>query len=247
MSDLANDMKNAHKRGYVGLEVTRSPPFIVLAVDDLIDEAYIRQGHAGYSNELVMAGDVLLTVDGESVETADVRQLHQLLEGCMHSVVELIFARGQSGERYHVKVCRHGPKEQHRRSPQPDGQKPSLRRSHREPSMNDQEPQVPAPVNWLSPGSSLPRHKGRYSGGRESAPNRKHPGGLNPSLQISTPLAATLQVYGESPSHAGIQPPSTDKQNWLQSPERSYSASKPNGNETQVSTHPPRIRFSYSM
>jgi hypothetical protein len=112
-------MSGPHKRvGFVGLEVTKRPPFIVLAVDDLIDEDYIQQGQPGYANELVMPGDKLLQVDGVGVESTDVRKLHEMLGGSMHSLVELAFARGQGGEQYSVKVRRHGLHE-HDRKPGP--------------------------------------------------------------------------------------------------------------------------------
>jgi hypothetical protein len=102
--------------GYVGMEVTKRPPFIVLAVDDLMDEDYVLQGQPGYANEIVKPGDKLLSVDGAGVESTTVKHLHQLLGGSMHSLVELVFSRTKSGEEYAIKVRRHGL-HQHDRQP----------------------------------------------------------------------------------------------------------------------------------
>ena len=41
--------------GYVGMEVTKRPPFIVLAVDDLMDEDYVLQGQPGKGLRLGLA------------------------------------------------------------------------------------------------------------------------------------------------------------------------------------------------
>lgn len=106
------------RQGYVGMEVTKRPPFIVLAVDDLMDEDYLLQGQPGYANEVVKPGDKLLRVDDTGVESTTVKHLHELLGGSMHSIVELVFSRTQSGEEYSIKVRRHGL-HQHDRQPPP--------------------------------------------------------------------------------------------------------------------------------
>jgi hypothetical protein len=90
------------------MEVTKQPPFTVLEVDNLMDEHYILQGHAGYSNEHVKRGDKLLRVDGTRVESVTVKHLHELLGGDKHSLAELSFARAQGGEEYTIRVRRHG-------------------------------------------------------------------------------------------------------------------------------------------
>ena len=59
------------------MQVTKRPPFVVLEVDDLMDQYYVLQGQAGYSNEFVARGDKLLRVDGvdvQSVAGADGRE-----------------------------------------------------------------------------------------------------------------------------------------------------------------------------
>jgi hypothetical protein len=108
-------------RGYVGMEVTKQPPFTVLEVDNLMDEHYILQGHAGYSNEHVKRGDKLLRVDGTRVESVTVKHLHELLGGDKHSLAELSFARAQGGEEYTIRVRRHGRHEHERKPPDANG------------------------------------------------------------------------------------------------------------------------------
>jgi len=106
----------AARQGYVGMEVTKRPPFVVLAVDDLLDQEYVLQGQPGYANEPVRAGDMLLRVEGVAVSAGvDVQRLHELLAGSMHSMVELTFARSKGGEEYSIKVRRHGMHEHERR------------------------------------------------------------------------------------------------------------------------------------
>jgi len=94
-------------RGYVGMEVTKRPPFVVLAIDDLMDENGVLQGQPAYANESVRTGDKLLRVDGTNVEATTVKHLHDLLSGSMHSLVDLAFLRASGGQ-YHVRVKRHG-------------------------------------------------------------------------------------------------------------------------------------------
>ena len=98
------------------MEVTKRSPFIVLEVEDLMDENYFVQGSLGYSNELVKPGDKLLRVDDTGVESATVKQLHELLSGDMHSMAELSLLRGQGGEEYSIQVRRHG-RHEHERKP----------------------------------------------------------------------------------------------------------------------------------
>ena len=102
---------SSRSAGFVGLEVTKSRPFVVRAVDHLLDECYVPQGQPGYANAIVNPGDKLLLVDGVSVEEADVRGLHALLGGDLHSLVELVFSRKQSGDRYRIRVRRHDRKQ----------------------------------------------------------------------------------------------------------------------------------------
>lgn len=104
-------------RGFVGMEVTKRPPFIVLSVEDLMDTDYILQGQLGYGNELVKPGDKLLRVESVAVHATTVKHLHELLGGTMHSLVVLAFARAHNGAEYVIKVRRHGLHE-HDRAPQ---------------------------------------------------------------------------------------------------------------------------------
>jgi hypothetical protein len=108
---MASKAKAIARKGYVGMQVTKRSPFIVLEVSNLMDEHYTPQGHAGYSNEIVKPGDKLLRVDGRGIESATLKQLHALLDGEMHSLSELSFLRGQGGEEYTIQVRRHGRNE----------------------------------------------------------------------------------------------------------------------------------------
>lgn len=48
--------------GHVGLEVTLAPPHSVVAVQDLVDENFLKQGSSGYCNSDVLPGDRILEV-----------------------------------------------------------------------------------------------------------------------------------------------------------------------------------------
>jgi hypothetical protein len=50
-------------------------------VDDVVDANMVRQGQAGYSNEQIMAGDLILSVDGRDVQNVSVAELHSMLRG----------------------------------------------------------------------------------------------------------------------------------------------------------------------
>ena len=94
--------------GFVGLQVTESPPHHVQAVDDLVDENFIRHDAPGYTNPPINVGDRILHVDGMHVENVSLGMLQSMLKGPMHSTVRLSFARADSGDRYTVLALRHG-------------------------------------------------------------------------------------------------------------------------------------------
>jgi len=102
-------MRMSLQQTYVGLEVTREAPFVVLQVDDLCDQHGVMQGEPGYSNEAVLVDDCLLSVDGYSVERLHVELLHELLGGPADSTVDLGLARPQLGgmQKYIITVKRH--------------------------------------------------------------------------------------------------------------------------------------------
>lgn len=83
--------------GHVGLEVTLEPPHAVVAVQDLLDPNFIRQGMPGYSNEHVLPGDRILEVDGHDAESISVAELRNLLKGAIYTSCELVLARAQDG------------------------------------------------------------------------------------------------------------------------------------------------------
>ena len=99
----------ARRQSYVGLEVTREPPYVVLQVDDLCDQHGVMQGQLGYSNTAVMVNDCLVSVDGYSVEHLHVELLHELLGGPEDSNVDLGLARPELGgmQEYNITVKRH--------------------------------------------------------------------------------------------------------------------------------------------
>ena len=80
---------------YAGLQVTTQPPHRVVAVDDLMDANFVRQGERGYLNQEVRAGDYILSIDGQSAVNVTIQELHALLTGPEHSLVEFRFARPQ--------------------------------------------------------------------------------------------------------------------------------------------------------
>jgi hypothetical protein len=65
----------------VGLLLTKSQPLRVIAADDLVDEAHVRQGQRGYSNMEVLPEDELLEVDGRNVSSLDFGSVQKLLAG----------------------------------------------------------------------------------------------------------------------------------------------------------------------
>jgi len=61
---------------FAGLEVTEQPPHAVVAIDDLVDNRFVKQGDPGYSNPIVHVGDRILAVDGRPAEHVSVQELH---------------------------------------------------------------------------------------------------------------------------------------------------------------------------
>jgi len=92
-------------RGHVGLEVTKRPPFQVVAVDGLTDTEGRVQGQPGYANKHVEPGDVLLRIGGETLR--DVEQLQRIMPGPPQSILELVLSRtGVKGDEYAVRIQR---------------------------------------------------------------------------------------------------------------------------------------------
>ena len=61
---------------FAGLEVTEQPQHAVVAIDDLVDNRFVKQGDPGYSNPIVHVGDRILAVDGRPAEHVSVQELH---------------------------------------------------------------------------------------------------------------------------------------------------------------------------
>ncbi len=64
-------------KGSVGIIITRDYPHTVLRLAGLRDEAGRLQGDAGYANEEVLKGDVLVKVNGVSVEKAPIEEVRE--------------------------------------------------------------------------------------------------------------------------------------------------------------------------
>ena len=54
--------------GFMGIEVTKKPPYSVLAINDLMDCNAVKQGESGYLNEKIVPGDRIIEVNGQPAE-----------------------------------------------------------------------------------------------------------------------------------------------------------------------------------
>ena len=106
MNDRAHADSNGGQRGYVGINVTKQAPFVVLNAADVMDQHGVLQGHQGYSNIDVQPGDHLVRVDGHGVEFGGLKSLQNLLGGELGSTVELVFARNNA--QFSIRALRHG-------------------------------------------------------------------------------------------------------------------------------------------
>jgi hypothetical protein len=95
------------QKGYVGINVTKQAPFIVLGASGLMDPKGILQGQTGYGNALVEPGDRLVRVDGHGIEFGGFKSLQHLLGGELGSVVELAFSRNNNHQ-FTIRALRHG-------------------------------------------------------------------------------------------------------------------------------------------
>ena len=109
----------AEEPGYIGLEITKTPPHAVVAVNDIVDENRVRQDCPGYGNPRVRPGDRLLAIDSAKCERVSVQCIHNLLRGAAGSIVELTLARSQGGSVYNVRALRHGIHEFSKHAPRP--------------------------------------------------------------------------------------------------------------------------------
>lgn len=100
---------------YIGLLIESEKPHLVVAVDNVVDKNYVKQGMPGYSNEEVVAGDRLIAVDGYQCDSERVEKIHSLLKGVVHTPVVLTLARNDD-TMYKVEVMRHRKKDDDLRS-----------------------------------------------------------------------------------------------------------------------------------
>ena len=92
---------NRTQWGVVGFEVssqqahnTSTPAFTIVAIDQLMDLHGTCQGQAGYLNHLVSPGDVLVSINGEAINTADT--LQRMLCGPPCSVLTMTLTRSRN-------------------------------------------------------------------------------------------------------------------------------------------------------
>lgn len=101
--------ESGEEGGFVGLEVSESPPrHQVRKIDDLVDKHFVRHDELGYCNPRMSIGDRIVRVDGKEAEHVDLNTLHNMLRGPLHSTVTLSLARSDTGECYTVVALRHG-------------------------------------------------------------------------------------------------------------------------------------------
>ena len=95
---------------HVGLEITKSSPFIVLGVPDLMDSQGVLQGSPSYANECVQPGDRLLQVGSHSISSSTaIKMVHEMLSGELGEPVDLKFSReGEAPLVFTITVLRHG-------------------------------------------------------------------------------------------------------------------------------------------
>jgi hypothetical protein len=105
--DGSKKIASQERAGFLGLKLSPDHPHAVLEVDDLVDVNSVRQGQPGYMNEGVGVGDVLLKIDDRDVSNLSFEDLHSLLRGEIHTVVQITLRRRQTGAVYTVRVLRH--------------------------------------------------------------------------------------------------------------------------------------------
>jgi len=107
--------KEADLQGSVGLRISKKgPPFLVEAVDVVIDEQGCLQGHRAYKNPIVNVNDRLVAVDGCTAETMErlaPGSIQTALKGPRGSIVELAFISAVTGSVFSIRVARHMVKE----------------------------------------------------------------------------------------------------------------------------------------
>ncbi len=79
----------------------------MVAVNDIVDVHYVRQGTAGYSNVDVLPGDRLVAINGLTCGHVGIQRIQQLLRGARDSAVELTLVRKKGDELYSVCLRRH--------------------------------------------------------------------------------------------------------------------------------------------
>jgi len=94
--------------GFVGLQVSETPPHQVKQVDDFVDINFVRHDAPGYLNDRIMPGDRILQIDGKDAQHTDLQSLKDMLKGPLHSTVTIKLSRVDTGENYDVVALRHG-------------------------------------------------------------------------------------------------------------------------------------------
>jgi C-terminal processing protease CtpA/Prc len=107
LSDSTHWNEKAKTSGFIGLVVTQQPPHAVEEIHDLVDMHGKLQGSAGYQNEQVEIGDLIMAINGEDVRNLSVDDVHGLLRGELHSCVDIMLQRKRNMAIYSVRVLRH--------------------------------------------------------------------------------------------------------------------------------------------
>ena len=105
---LHSEKEPEPEKAYLGLQVTDRLPHAITAVDDVVDENFVRQGDPGYANPTIHVGDLILQVDGRSCTHVTVDDMHEMLRGSMNTPVDVTLARSHDhSQTYTVRVMRH--------------------------------------------------------------------------------------------------------------------------------------------
>ena len=103
---LQNDLE-----GSVGFRVSRRQgAFVVEAIDALMDENGLLQGHRGYRNSMLSVGDQLVAAEGYDVEEMELHtpgSIPAVFKGPRGSSLELTFLSAKTGDEFNIRVKRH--------------------------------------------------------------------------------------------------------------------------------------------
>lgn len=96
----------------LGFRVSRvtARAFVVEAIDAIMDENGLLQGHRGYRNPTLSVGDQLVAVEGYDAEEMEYNtpgSIQAVFKGPRGSCVELTFLSEKTGDEFNIRVKRH--------------------------------------------------------------------------------------------------------------------------------------------